>query len=744
MPISLRPSLTIIVALFLLSAMDSTAAGQAPKAKAERAPTAAEVAQLLVKEPISLATWPAWRSRLSAWMGDRSRNPEPAFDAARVFLKSEYRNGEFPPALKDDALAWYLLASTSIREIAKQGDAVAAGKSAEKALRRSLQLDPNFARAHARLGLALLLQTEASARQLPNPLRDEAMKELEQAQRKDPSLSVKETEAVAAILQGRMSDAERLFLQALAAAPDNADLAEGAAAAFCQNMDRNGPIAPAVKALCDRFPSDGTLVCYHAVALARDHDVRGAAREIDRARQLGAEPEKILPPNLVHEIERVGAPSALERFVWPFAWAMLYFAAFYAVVMLTMAFVGLVLASRTQGTDALSLLGVQPDELVTEGQVHRAGHESALAKLYGLSLFFGLVLFYVAIPFIIAGLLGVTGLLLYLTFMLGHIPIKLLIVIFFVGFGGAWAVLKSAFHRPQSGGFGIKKTGPDCPRLYATLEEVARRVDTDPVDEVYLAPGSSVSVHQEGRGPFGLLGAKKRVLTLGVATMNFLSINELKSVLAHEYAHFSHRDTFYSRFIYQVHMSIESALHGMGQSGGYYNYVNPFFWFLYLYYKAYSLLAAGYSRSREFLADRMACSLYGSDVFSDALTKVCTDGQLFESTMYLSTSKLLDAGRADANVYEEFRQHCGEPVSENERQEIYDKLLDEKASVFASHPTFRERLDAVSLLPHGRSKDTTSAVQLFENPEAVERELSEFMMSWMAFLKQAQAQPAKA
>ena len=273
--------------------------------------------------------------------------------------------------------------------------------------------------------------------------------------------------------------------------------------------------------------------------------------------------------------------------------------------------------------------------------------------------------------------------------MLGHIPIKLLIVILFVGLGGAWAVLKRLFHRPQSGGFGIKKTAPDCPRLYATLEEVARRVDTDPVDEVYLAPGSSVSVHQEGRGPFGLLGAK-RVLTLGVATMNFLTINELKSVLAHEYAHFSHRDTFYSRFIYQVHMSIESALHGMGQSGGYYNYINPFFWFLYLYYKAYSLLAAGYSRSREFLADRMACSLYGSDVFSDALTKVCTDGQLFESTMYLSTSKLLDAGRADANVYEEFRQHCGEAVSEYVRQEIYDKLLDEKASVFASHPTFRE------------------------------------------------------
>ena len=191
-----------------------------------------------------------------------------------------------------DAIAWYLLASTYIREIAKPGDAVAAGKSAEKALRRGLRLDPNFARAHARLGLALLLQTDAIASKQPNPFRDEAIKELEKAQRMDPSLSVKETEAWAALVQGRMSDAERLFLQALAAAPDDVDLAQGAAAAFCQNMDRNGPIAPAVKALCDRFPSDGILVCYHAVALARDHDIRGACAGNRQGQATGANPRK--------------------------------------------------------------------------------------------------------------------------------------------------------------------------------------------------------------------------------------------------------------------------------------------------------------------------------------------------------------------------------------------------------------------------------------------------------------------
>src|SRR5262249_31346833 len=155
-----------------------------------------------------------------------------------------------------------------------------------------------------------------------------------------------------------------------------------------------------------------------------------------------------------------------------------------------------------------------------------------------------------------------------------------------------------------------------------TLHEVARRVDTEPVDEVYLSPGSMIGVHQEGRGPFGIFGGRKRVLTLGLSTMHFLTVNELKSILAHEYAHFSHKDTFYSRFIYQVSLSIRRAMEGMSAAGGWLTYVNPFYWFFFLYSKAYALLSAGYSRSREFLADRMACSLYGSDVFGRALEKV--------------------------------------------------------------------------------------------------------------------------
>jgi Zn-dependent protease with chaperone function len=429
------------------------------------------------------------------------------------------------------------------------------------------------------------------------------------------------------------------------------------------------------------------------------------------------------------------APGLLEYALW----TLIGFVAFYAVWMLLMAGVGAVLAGRTRGDRALELLQTE-DELIVEGKVARTRHESSLERFYVVALFASLILFYLSLPFLIVGLLAGTGLVLYLIFMLPRIPIKLIVIVLVVGLGGAWAVLKSIFARPGKGSFGLPKTAEECPRIYEVLNEVAQRVDTEPVHEVYLAPGSSIGVHQEGRGPFGIFGISKRVLTLGVSTLRFLTVGELKAILAHEYAHFSHQDTFYSRFIYQVTLSIQEALQGMAQTGGKLNYINPFLWFLVLYHKAYSLLSAGFSRSREFLADRMAASLYGSDVFTRALTKVCTDGSLFEMTIYNNITHLLQEGKAFVNMYEAFRNFRDEQLNTQEREDLYTKLLEEKESLFASHPTFGERIAAVKPLPPARQTDTAPALSLCENAEEIEKEMTDFLTGYIYHLQQLQAQ----
>jgi Zn-dependent protease with chaperone function len=695
-------------------------------------PPAAEVDALLQKEPVSAATWPAWHDRLLSWIEDRSQSTTPAYLAAHEFVRGQVdAAGQLVAPLDGDALAWYFLGTSYLRDTKAGQPADTSASRAEAALRQSIKLDPAFARAHRNLAHALLLQSKG----IP------ASAELAEAHRLAPGLPLKHVEAQVALQQKRLADAERLFRDAMAEEPTEPSYATGLAMAVCLNPNRPGSRADVVQPLVAKFPDDGALACLNGLALAFDDNPRAGAQEFDRARRLGADPSHLLSADVVAKIEEAGAPRWYETF----GRLMFWFAIAYAAFMAIMALAGVILAGMTRGRKALELLGAPADELVSAGgQVRRVGGESALAKVYVAGLMLGLVLFYAAIPFVVIGLAGGTAGLLMLIFMANRIPVKLVIIILVVGLGCVWAVVKALFARPAAGGFGLKKDASECPRLFAVVTEVAGRVDTQPVDEIYLAPGSEIGVHQAGRGPFGLFGVKRRVLTLGLSTMHYLTVTELKAILAHEYAHFSHADTFVNRFVYQVSLTIGETLRGMANAGGNLNYVNPFYWFLVLYHKSYSLLSAGYSRSREFLADRMAASLYGSGPFRSGLAKVCTDGSLFEMTIYHNITGLLGQGKAFVNMYESFKNYRDEQMKAEERDELYQKLLTEKGSLFASHPTFGERVEALEALPPGPPQDETSARTLFEDPDAIERELTEFMTAYVAHIQQLQAQAAEA
>jgi Zn-dependent protease with chaperone function len=365
-------------------------------------------------------------------------------------------------------------------------------------------------------------------------------------------------------------------------------------------------------------------------------------------------------------------------------------------------------------------------------------HHERIGWSYITFLMIGLLLFYVAVPLVAIGLAAATGGVIYLILTLRVVPVKLIVIVAVIGFGMAWAVLKSLFAAPNRKRFGIKKTEAECPRLHATLREVAAKLQTDPVEEVCINPGAAIGVWQEGRGPFGILGVKRRVLTLGLSTLHYLSISELKAILAHEYAHFSHHDTAYGRFIHQVTLSTGQALTNMAVGMGHLNYVNPFFWFFLLYHRAYMMLAAGFSRSREFLADRRAASLYGKDALLSGLVKVSTDGTLFESTIYHNIGSLLDEGKAFVNMYEAFRSFRDEGIRPEEREKMYREILAQKRSLFASHPSFHERVEAVSGFSAIDQTEPASAESLFEDLVAVEQELTGYLTAQVSAARHVQ------
>jgi hypothetical protein len=95
-------------------------------------------------------------------------------------------------------------------------------------------------------------------------------------------------------------------------------------------------------------------------------------------------------------------------------------------------------------------------------------------------------------------------------------------------------------------------------------------------------------------------------------------------------------------------------------------------------------------------------------------------------------------------MYESFREYRDQQMSREQRDELYQKLLNEQASLFASHPTFGERMQAVAELPKASQTDARPARELFEQAEEMEKELTQFLTDYMAYVQQLQAQAAAA
>jgi hypothetical protein len=47
--------------------------------------------------------------------------------------------------------------------------------------------------------------------------------------------------------------------------------------------------------------------------------------------------------------------------------------------------------------------------------------------------------------------------------------------------------------------------------------------------------------------------------------------------------------------------------------------------------------------------------------------------------------------------------------------------------LFASHPTYQERCEAIAGLPRAGSTDASPAMQLFDSAEEIEKEMTEFL-----------------
>jgi Zn-dependent protease with chaperone function len=310
------------------------------------------------------------------------------------------------------------------------------------------------------------------------------------------------------------------------------------------------------------------------------------------------------------------------------------------------------------------------------------GMDAVIRRTYRLVLFASCDYYYLSIPLLLAVVLLGGGALLYGMLSVGHLPIKLLLIVAAAIAVTAWAIVKSLFVRGVDEDPGVR-IHPDQHRpLWRLLGDIADRVGTRPVDAVFLTPGTEVAVFERG-GLLRQMGSRtERCLILGVGVLEGLQLAPFKAVLAHEYGHFSNRDTAGGGFALAVRRSVLSLAMNlaMGGAAGWYN---PVWLFVNGFHFLFLRISQGASRLQEVLADRWAATLYGAQAFENGLRHVIDRSVRFSAHADAVVQDAVVRKRPLDNLY---RFEPTMPSSETDLTDRVRSALETEPSPYDSHP----------------------------------------------------------
>jgi Zn-dependent protease with chaperone function len=286
----------------------------------------------------------------------------------------------------------------------------------------------------------------------------------------------------------------------------------------------------------------------------------------------------------------------------------------------------------------------------------------------------------------------------YLSRVRGSGALKLLFFAYAAVALFGWAIIKGFLARVGGDPLGIRCSRQEHPAIFAISDEVAHRVGAQPIDEIFLTPEDEIGVWEES-ALYMPPGMGRRKLVMGMGAMNYLTTDQLKSILAHEYGHFSNRDTFFSRFIYRVSSSYHAILGELG--GSKLQYVNPCYWLLRGYVAIYEMISASFSRRREFAADRFAVEAYGQKLFGGALVAAHVEGAFFNQVGVGEVLRLAGEGKGFKNLYHfvgSTRKNLDREHPES-TAEVTKGILSTRTGMFDSHPSLRERIEMQGIKP---------------------------------------------
>jgi Zn-dependent protease with chaperone function len=452
---------------------------------------------------------------------------------------------------------------------------------------------------------------------------------------------------------------------------------------------------------------DNPLSHYFAgISAALDGKFERAEREILLAQELGM-PSELIEGTLASGIH---AQARLRRLLKGGAYSVVG----WLIGLGCLTVVG-VLLSR------LTLVAVRRTQ--TSGEFGLGRGEGFLRNVYRVVIAVVSLYYYVSIPFLILIVVALVVGIGYLFLIVGHIPLRIAGFILLAALFTLASIVRSLFLRKREGEPGRSLPREEAPALWSLAESVAARLGTQPIEAVYLTPTTDIGVMERGGIWQKLRGSGQRILILGLGALPGMTQQQFQAILAHEYGHFSNRDTAGGNLAGPV----RASLYQMGYSlaaAGQARWYNPAWLFVNGFYRIYLRITLGASRLQEILADRYAAVAYGATNLIDGLRHLIRQELAFRAGLGAEIGDAIDQGRELQNLYTLHPKQGTE--SADELSDTEAEILSRPTSPYDSHPAPRDRIELLERLgTHEGADDAAEPVwDLFADPEGLQAEMT--------------------
>lgn len=465
------------------------------------------------------------------------------------------------------------------------------------------------------------------------------------------------------------------------------------------DLDKIDEFRQATERLTAKHPDLMTTHYFNAILAIVDEKWIKAEDEVKKAESLG------LPHELAQKILDSGVHTRAT--VWHYLFYTLYLVGAWMLGLVLLFLVGKLMSIKT----LRSIESGDPNTGTSSSDV-------TLRKWYRFLINLSGFYYYISLPVVILLVLFVAAAITYGFLMLGRIPIKLVAILCIGALVTVYKMIRSLFIKIESDDPGRSLTYEEAPGLWDLARAVAEAVRTRPVDEIRITPGTELAVYEKGSFRERSQDKAKRILLVGGGLLNDFEQAGFRAVLAHEYGHFSHRDTAGGDVAIRVNADMMKFAHAMMLSGQAV-WWNVAFHFLRVFHFIFRRITHGATRLQEVLADRVAASLYGPLAFEEGLRHVVRKDVEFKYLAVKEINESANSQRAIQNLYEL------RPTDNPDLEEEIKESLSRKTSEDDTHPCPIDRFRFTSRIVTTREQPVSGQVwELFKDREALTLELT--------------------